>query len=109
MYTLNLVTKVINKESIGEDLSFLFDSLDADFSGINGEEYLWDIAKENGFKSNLDYALDEAINKFGDDLESVIKHVLTSAQSTWSGYYDDWKDDITEVNGEFVVSVTTIA
>jgi hypothetical protein len=33
---------------------------DDDFNGNNGEEYLWDIAKEAGFKTNYEYTLAEA-------------------------------------------------
>lgn len=33
---------------------------DDDFNGNNGEEYLWDIAKEAGFNTNFEYTLFEA-------------------------------------------------
>ena len=45
---------------------------DADFSGENGEDYLWDKAKLAGYDSNLEYCLD-AIKDVKLDSEKIKK------------------------------------
>ena len=43
-----------DKESIINALNEIA-SIDCDFNGENGEEYLWEEAKAKGYKSNMDY------------------------------------------------------
>lgn len=38
-------------------------TIDDDFNGKNGDEYLWDEAKESGYQSNLDFLINEIIKK----------------------------------------------
>ena len=37
--------------------------IDNDFNGKNGDEYLWDEAKESGYQSNLEFLINEVIKK----------------------------------------------
>lgn len=103
----NLKVVVINNENIEKELFNLFSSIDADFTGENGEDYLWDDAEAKGFESNLEYCLDEAREEFGDDLEQIIKSVISSAQCTWDGYYSSWSESITKKDNEFIVALAT--
>lgn len=108
MSSINLKTVVVKNENVKESLFELFSSVDADFNGENGEDYLWDCAKENGFESNLDYELKNAKEKYADDLELVIKEVVSSAQGTWGDYYSNWDTEIIKINEGFIVSIATI-
>lgn len=107
MTCTNLKVVIINDKNIEKELFNLFSSMDADFNGENGEDYLWDNAKDNGFNSNLDYSLFKAREEFGDDLEKVIKYVISSAQCTWDGYYSSWSESITKKDNEFIVALAT--
>lgn len=49
MSHVNLKTVVVRKENLEEKLFELFSCVDADFTGENGEDYLWSWAKEEGF------------------------------------------------------------
>lgn len=108
MSSINLKTVVVKNENVKESLFELFSSVDADFNGENGEDYLWDCAKENGFESNLEYELKNAKEKYGDNLEEVIKEVISSAEVTWGGYYSDWETNILKINEGFIVSIATM-
>lgn len=107
MSHVNLKTVVVGKENLKEKLFELLNCVDADFTGENGEEYLWSWAKEEGFESNLDYELKNAKEKHGDNLEEIIKYVISSAQVTWDGYYSDWMEEIIRINEDFIVSIAT--
>ena len=64
-----------------------FASVDNDFNGENGEEYLVDQAKAKGFASNLEYYISE-LDQYKDD-EQAIKFFMDK----WLGsdyYYDEY-------------------
>lgn len=108
MNSINLKTVLVKEENLKESLFELFSCVDADFNGENGEDYLWDCARENGFKSNLDYELRNSKEKYGDDLESIIKDVISSAQATWDDYFSDWSTNVIKINEGFIVSIATV-
>lgn len=103
-----LITKVMNESNLKEKLFEIFSTVDCDFTGENGEEYLWDEAKEQGFKSNLDYSLEKSKIKYGEDVENIIKDVISSAQRTWDGYYIEWDKNVIRCGKEYVVSMAVI-
>ena len=105
MSHVNLKTVVVRKENLEEKLFELFSCVDADFTGENGEDYLWSWAKEEGFESNLEYELKNAKEKHRDNLEEIIKDVIRSVQSTWGCYYSDLTEEIIKINEGFVVSI----
>lgn len=78
---------------------------DFDFSGANGEEYLWEIAEKNGYESNLDYVSD---NIKSDYFTQVISEFL----DMWLGnddYYDSYEWNWTSVtDGKIVIAITYI-
>ena len=73
-------------------LSFAED-YDNDFNGQNGEEYLWDDAKEAGFSSNAEYLLDDLDKAYPTDDRTLIAEYF----SEWLGhdnYYHDYDFNI---------------
>lgn len=104
MSHLGLGVGLITKENIKEELARVFSCVDEDF--IN-EDYIWEEAKALGFKSNLEYCLDNSINKYGDDLEKTIKEVIAIGQGSWSSYYDEWENSIVKTSDGFVVTIAT--
>lgn len=74
------------KESVGNTLMYLA-SQDLDFSGENGEDYLWEDAKLGGFESNAKYALSIA------EKENTIQDMIEKFIWLWMGrdsYYQDY-------------------
>ena len=73
---------------------------DADFSGENGDEYLWEEAK--GFESNADYVLSIA-----SQAQSTL-NIIRTFVSMWMDrdcYYVDYDLEISELNGIISISV----
>lgn len=70
-------------------------SMDADFSGENGSEYLWKEAV--GFKSNADYLLN-AVKDMPTD-EDVI-NAFISGWINSDSFYNSFKTDVTYNNGK---------
>lgn len=107
MSSINLVTTIMNKENLKEKLFEVFSKVDADFTGENGDDYLWNEAKEKGFMSNLEYSLEEAKIKYSGDTENIIREVIKNAQTTWDGYYSDWAEQIISNGEDVIVSIST--
>lgn len=64
---------------------------DNDFSGENGEDYLWDKAREKGFESNADYCINEVMTQYEEDGD--IKKAIENFFELWlgsDGYYDEY-------------------
>lgn len=108
MNSINLVTKVMNKGNLKEKLFEVFSVMDADFTGENGEEYLWGEAKEKGFKSNFDYSLAKAKEKYSS-IKDVINYVIARAVDGWNGYYEDTEYSVEEVGNEYVVMIAVVS
>lgn len=87
-YELNKKVVEVNsnkKEDVLEALSFLMD-FDNDFIGENGEDYLWDEAREKGFKCNRDYLLHEVSEH--ECYSDMIEEYITTAMERDNNYYD---------------------
>lgn len=54
---------------------------DEDFNGNNGKEYLWEIAKKLGYKSNQEYVINEISAKESDNFNKI------------STYFKEWLDN----------------
>lgn len=76
MSTLNLTTAVVKKNTRQGLLDALKElaNIDADFNGENGEEYLWDNARESGYESNADYLIND-IKDIKDDEELINEYI----------------------------------
>lgn len=99
--TLLVEVAYLDKESVLDALRRMGEN-DCDFSGENGEGYLWDGAKESGFESNLDYVI-ESIKDI-DDLDELIKEFVKS----WMGeddYYGQVHIDTCKLGDHVVISL----
>lgn len=101
---LFLETFVINKNNYEEELFEIFDAIDADFNGTNGEEYLWPFAKDEGFDTNLDFSLAKNKKKHKQVVD-IIDGVINDATVTWGSCYKDWKYQVIEENDLIIISV----
>lgn len=77
---------VQSKSELAESLIGIAEG-DLDFSGANGEEYLWEHAKKAGFETNMAYAINVAMK------ESSTKEIAEKFVSVWMDhdtYYDNY-------------------
>lgn len=84
-----VIVRENTKEAVINALVELSD-LDADFTGDNGDEYLWNKAKAKGFENNRDYVLNEIKD---DNKVSMIDNFFR----LWLGndnYYKDYDYNI---------------
>lgn len=99
-----VIEDMLNNELI---LSALSEFSDEDFNGNNGEEYTWEKALEQGFKSSQDYVIDVLRNS-GLTQEELIRAYFNE----WLGhdyYYTDYRVEITPVGtNKAVVSLVTL-
>ena len=77
-------------------------SFDNDLNGANGEECLWDIAKEKGFETNLDYLIEKT--KSFDNSDDMVSYFLDSWMGI-DGYYNDYKYDLIGTDNDIILSV----
>ncbi|QDP61128.1 MAG: hypothetical protein Unbinned3325contig1000_13 [Prokaryotic dsDNA virus sp.] len=68
----NISVRLLNitycdNDSLPRTIEELFWELDCDMNGNNGEEYLWEDAKANGFDCNLSYITKLYEDKMDDD------------------------------------------
>ena len=101
------VVKKANLVSIFNQLA----SHDEDFNGNNGEEYLWDNTKENGYECNADYLIHEVLKDIKEDEEITCQQVqklINKFLFEWT-YHDDYYGgvdfDFIDKNGVLFVAV----
>lgn len=107
MANLIMNMEVMSNNDFEEKLYKLLENIDQDFVGANGEEYLCDKAKSEGFSSNLDYSLSKAKKEY-DDLEKIINSVIFSAMDNWSGYYESSEFSVKKINENYVVAISVV-
>lgn len=107
MIDLIMRTEIMNKDNFEDKLFNLLECIDQDFVGANGEEYLWDKAKEEGFESNLDYSISKAKNEH-EDVEKIINSVIHSAISGWDSYYKSTEFSVEKIDETYVISVAVV-
>lgn len=74
---LLLLSTAVVKGNTREDLLNALKELakiDLDFNGENGEDYLWSTAKESGYKSNMDYLIND-IKDIKEDKELIKEYI----------------------------------
>ena len=86
-------SQIINntKEDVIEYFKNIVNEYDDDFNGNNGEDYLWKIAKDDGFKTNIDYCINEVITQY--ELDGDIKKAIENFFDLWFGsddYYEEY-------------------
>ena len=99
--------KRTNLESIFSQLA----THDEDFNGNNGEEYLWEVAKEKGFENNADYLTDKVLKGITKDEPLTCQQVqklIDEFLSEWTQhdiYYDGVDFDFIDKNNVLFVAV----
>ena len=79
--------------------------IDADFSGENGEEYLWSVSKRNKFETNAEYVAHKVVtNKavMRQEAKKGIKAYTDAFVKEWlklEGYYNNMEIDVVKLNG----------
>lgn len=101
MSELKLKVNVVEAKNRDSLLSALIGSVDDnDLNGENGEEYLWESAKNAGFDNNLDFIADVVKNVESDKkcIEEFFK-LCYGADS----YYEDYEvDTVCNENGDVI-------
>lgn len=95
-----------NKESM-EDLLLSMSYFDMDFTGENGDEYLWEEAREAGFESNALYCL--SIAKQEKDAENMAYTFLSMWMQHDCNYYIEYDISIRSVDNYIFVALSYIA
>ena len=102
----NLTTVVLNKENFREKLFELIGPHDADLSGENGLEYVYESYIQLGYDSNLSYYIDDAIKKHSS-LVDIVNAVLDDSKDFWASAYGCTDINIIELDDNLVVSLAT--
>ncbi len=100
---LFLTSVIINDNK--EDVEFLLWALsqkDDDFNGNNGELYLWDTAKEAGFKTNYEYVLSVAEKE--EDTVSMIEKFLEEWFES-DNYYLSYRLSVERIDGKLFIAL----
>lgn len=102
---LEIYSKVIedynDKAKLVEGLQYF---TDLDFNGSNGEDYLWDVAKENGCSSNQEYVVKNL------DLEKQTEDIISDYFKRWLGadfYYSAYAVDTHVVDEKTLIITVT--
>ena len=96
---LTVSTKFEEKGITKFDMTNIFYELsdfDDDLNGNNGDEYLWDIAENNGFETNIDFLVNRVLDGIGsDEILSVVEvhSLLEQFFDMWSTYDDIFCDE----------------
>jgi len=107
--THELVMSIAHNESKSELVTALCDIAlrsDDDFTGSNGDEYLWDSAEQGGFETNMDYVL----SLIKDNMSTY--EIIYTFFEHWVGidnYYDSYDYDFTIMpSGEVVIALSYV-
>ena len=108
MNNLLVETTVIeNINNKNEILKALCDISDEDFNGNNGNDYLWDISKNQGFKTNQEFVINLIKQKNYDSYQDLINAYFNE----WfirDYYYRAYNVNITEIGIKAVVTLSAI-
>ena len=105
MSSLQMVDTGLIKQGIRdvEDLKAFLSSLsqfDADFTGDNGEEYLWEVAKAEGYECNMDYLIDKVIKDCEEKGITNVAKIVERYAEAWERsdhYYDSISMQVVQV------------
>lgn len=89
MGKIKVDTVTITCRNWDEELKNFIETFDADVTGLNGEEYTIDEAKEQGFSCSVDYWINEATGLYNytseiNDVCDMVCHVLGKVAETYS-------------------------
>ena len=95
----------LDKESIISALTLIQDE---DINGNNGEEYLWEVAKENNCKTNLEY-LEKLLRESDKDTISGLAFLYFDTWFRNDNYYQTYQFTYNIVGDTAVISVVIIS
>ena len=93
------------KENVIEYFNNIVDEYDDDFNGNNGKDYLWDIAKDKGYKSNLDYSINKVMKQY--EIDNDIVKAIEDFFKLWfksDGFFDEYDYCVYEYKDKLFVS-----
>lgn len=106
MSTMNTNTRLIIREinNVNDVEAALIElgSIDADFSGGNGDDYLWDIAKKRGFETNAEYLAHYVVNHPKTAPKKGVVDYCSRFTKEWAkrdSYYNTLDIDVVKLNG----------
>ena len=100
-------SQIINntKEDVIEYFKNIVNEYDDDFNGNNGEDYLWKIAKDDGFKTNIDYCINKVMKQY--EIDNDIVKAIEDFFDIWfksDGFYDEYDYCVYEYKDKLFVS-----
>lgn len=99
---MRLIQEVVSLENMWIELGRTLDSVDADFTGLNGEEYY-----NNEGMSYMDSAI-----KYADEIECEqerIDYVLEKCKEYSSNYYNGFEYSVIDMgNDKWLVTIATV-
>lgn len=92
-------------KEINNLLNGLREFSDEDLNGNNGEDYLWEKAREQGYENNQDYIIDML------DTTQSVAHIIADYFKSWldtDGYYKHYSVRATEIeDNKLLITLTT--
>ena len=101
MRYMESIKERVKKKDFKAELINLLD-FDCDISGENGDEYLWQEAKDRGFSTNAEYIVDDAINTYGET-DDAIEHALRKVFD--DSFYTVWDIHLEERIHFYIVMI----
>ena len=94
------------KENVIEYLNNIVNDYDNDFNGNNGEDYLLQVAKDEGFKTNIDYSINKVMKQY--EIDNNIVKAIEDFFDIWfnsdDSYYDEYDYCVYEYKDKLFIS-----
>ena len=93
------------KENVIEYFNNIVNEYDDDFNGNNGEDYLWDIAKDDGFKTNIDYCINKVMKQY--EIDNDIVKAIEDFFKLWfesDSFFDEYDYCVYEYKDKLFIS-----
>ena len=101
-------SQIINntKEDVIEYLNNIVNEYDDDFNGNNGEDYLLQVAKDDGFKTNIDYCINKVMKQYeiDNDIVKAIENFFDIWFNSDNSYYIQYDYCVYEYKDKLFVS-----
>lgn len=101
-------SQIINntKEDVIEYFNNIVNKYDNDFNGNNGEDYLLQVAKDEGFKTNIDYSINKVMKQYeiDNDIVKVIEDFFYIWFNSDISYFDEYNYCVYEYKDKLFIS-----
>ena len=100
-------SQIINntKEDVIEYLNNIVNEYDDDFNGNNGEDYLLQVAKDDGFKTNIDYCINKVMKQY--EIDNDIVKAIEDFFKLWfelDSFFDEYDYCVYEYKDKLFIS-----